>query len=347
VHEGSSLIGRVDVCARWGATRLFRELVSSTTADVNRLYDGRSMLHVACSCGSLDLVKVLVAELKADPNATSGARIDQDPSSRVSASILNYHTNLSFAVQSGSEETVRWLLEHGARAELDACLGCIIVASTEGHASLVKLFLEKLAPSMPGEGWVAGLFGQAAGHATIEDALLVAVEKASQQPSSIAALQQLLADMPARLKKKATAALISAIKAGNASAVAALLQHGVPATKGAGEWAPIHEAAIRGDLDVVQLLIQHGADAGKTSPIRPYLGVLLMVGRGRYAGVQVSYGGDQQQNAHMLALRSHGKPDVVEFLRTASSPAQKEAQLVFSIAVAVLALALVLVWFAR
>jgi hypothetical protein len=79
-----------------------------------------------------------------------------------------------------------------------------------------------------------------------------------------------------------------------------------------------------------------------------YLDLLLMRGGGLLwvAGVQVSYGGDQQQNAHMLALRSHGKPDVVEFLRNAPSPAQNEAQLVFSIAVAVLALALVLVWFA-
>jgi hypothetical protein len=232
LDEGSSLIGRVGVCARWGATQLFRELVLRTTADVNRLYGGRSMLHVASSCGSLELVKVLVAELKADPNATSGARIDQDPSSRVSTAILNYHTCLSFAVQSGSEETVRWLLEHGARVELDVCLGCIIVASAEGHTNLAQLFLEKLASSKPSEGWVAGLFGQAAGHATMEDALLVAVEKASQ----------------------------------HAPAVAALLQHGVPATKGAGDWAPIHEAAIRGNMDVIKLLIQHGADAGNTPP---------------------------------------------------------------------------------
>jgi hypothetical protein len=48
----------------------------------------------------------------------------------------------------------------------------------------------------------------------------------------------------------------------------------------------------------------------------------------------------------MLALQSHGKPDVVEFLRTVPSPRHREAQMVFTIAIAVLSVVLaVMAWF--
>lgn len=48
----------------------------------------------------------------------------------------------------------------------------------------------------------------------------------------------------------------------------------------------------------------------------------------------------------MIALRSHGKPDVVEFLRQAPSTTQKETQMIFNVAVAALvAILMATFWF--
>lgn len=321
--QHSPLSVRVEVCARWSAVPLLREVLTRAGTDVNKIDGSTNVLHVACRGGSREVVAMLVEEFNADPNKKSQAPIVSAATRSRLPTHMNWHTPLSFAVGSGSEETVQWLLEHRARAELGDCVGCLIAASAKGVPSLVRLFLEKLRPFRPRSGWTAELLGNgdAASAKLLDDVFLTAIELASVR--NLTSLQLLLADAPAGLAKKATAALDMAVRAGNAPAVGELLKHGVPPTKGPGEWAPIHDAAVGGNLELIRLLVQYGADAG----------------------IAVHYGGDRQ-NAHMIALQTHGKPDVVEFLRTAPSPMQREAQLVFRIVIACLSLALlVAAWF--
>lgn len=330
---------RVEVCARWGAVTLLREVLTHAGTDVNKIDGSMNVLHVACRGGSREVVAMLVEEFNADPNKKSQAPIVSATRSRLPTH-MDWHTPLSFAVESGSEETVQWLLEHRARAELGDCVGCLIAASAKGVPSLVRLFLEKLRPFRPRSGWTAELLGNGdAGSAKLlDDVFLTAIELASVR--NLTSLQLLLADAPAGLAKKATAALDMAVRAGNAPAVGELLEHGVPPTKGPGEWAPIHDAAVGGNLELIRLLVQYGADAGALpNHSLPTAMDCTEASDHWYAGIAVHYGGDLR-NAHMIALQTHGQPDVVEFLRTAPSPKQQEAQLVFRIVIACLSLAL-------
>jgi ankyrin repeat protein len=322
---------------------LLREVLTRAGTDVNKIDGSTNVLHVACRGGSREVVAMLVEEFNADPNKKSQAPIVSAATRSRLPTHMNWHTPLSFAVGSGSEETVQWLLEHRARAELGDCVGCLIAASAKGVPSLVRLFLEKLRPR---SGWTAELLGNgdAASAKLLDDVFLTAIELASVR--NLTSLQLLLADAPAGLAKKATAALDMAVRAGNAPAVGELLKHGVPPTKGPGEWAPIHDAAVGGNLELIRLLVQYGADAG-AHPNHPMPTAIDCTDASEhsYAGIAVHYGGDRQ-NAHMIALQTHGKPDVVEFLRTAPSPMQREAQLVFRIVIACLSLALlVAAWF--
>jgi ankyrin repeat protein len=243
---------------------LVRETLRNTDVDANQLVARTNVLHDACRVGGKEVVVVLVQEFHAEVNKKSMVPIVINTSLPYE---LNHHTPLSLAAGSGCEELVHWLIEHGARLEMDDCAGCLIAASEKGAPGLVRLFLDKLKPFWPSTGWAAGLLGlgdTTAKSQTLETTFLTAIEKAAI--SDVAALRVLLADVPVSVVRKATTALNKAIRESNAPAVAELLKHGVPPTKGAGVWGPIHDAAMIGDLEVIRLLVQHGADAGMLVP---------------------------------------------------------------------------------
>lgn len=263
--RSASLQERLTLSAQWEAMNLFRALVDAELAGrVNDLIGDRNVLHIACSCGSVTLARMLIEDYNAGINIKSLALVDHSMGSLLSD--LDHHTPLSFAVESGNENTVHYLLQHGANAQLHDCLLCLIVASNKGSAKLAQLFLERLKPFRPGGGWLSWLLAQEnqdASSKMMEKAFLIAVERASL--SSVKVLELLLSHMPDRVKKRATTALYRAVNANQTDSVALLLEQGVPANAAPGEWGPIHKAAIIGNLEIIKLLVQHGADAGNSS----------------------------------------------------------------------------------
>ncbi len=106
-----------------------------TQANVNahtKDLEGFTPLYLAAHTGSDNVIKILVEIAKVDINSKNGKGFDSIP--------------LAIASRNGYPSTVRYLLAHGARTDIDYLnleeISSLYVAAHEGHTNVVKILIE-------------------------------------------------------------------------------------------------------------------------------------------------------------------------------------------------------------
>ncbi|KAM7251942.1 hypothetical protein ACFE04_023825 [Oxalis oulophora] len=230
--------------------------LSKTVADIKDA-NKRGALHFAAREGQTPVCKYLVEELKLDVNTK-----DEDG-----------ETPLIHAARLGHNDTVKYLVEHGADPNIASELGVTAVhhASGIGNIELLKYLLSKgiEVESQSDAGtplvWAAG-HGQA-------DAVKVLLEHHAN---------------PNAETEDGVTPLLSAVAAGSLTCLELLVQAGANVNVSAGGATPLHIAADHGSLELVNCLLKAGADPNIADEdgVKP---IQVAAGRGNRAIVEILF----------------------------------------------------------
>jgi len=229
------------------------------------------------------------------------------------------NTPLMVAVQVGTVESVRWLLEQGADVHATNRAGATALLRGVGRPEVVALLL--------GHGAKANV-ATVLGHTPLM--------LAARQPEASESVRQLLAH-GAEVKVASRAggtALMAAVAASNLPVVCMLIDKGaavnavpMPATPGmdpiwGGLRTPLMWAAFRGDREMVAYLIEHGADVHQVIPFGTALTHASWRGDATMVKFLVERGADVHAvepfsgftALHWAASQEDGRADLAAFL---------------------------------
>lgn len=235
-------------------------------------------LHYFANLGSSDAVAALLRH---------GAKVNKKDKRGA--------TPIHLAAGNGHVDVVKALIAAGAhlssRLEDDSCMAALDIAATKGHVSVLEVLLDGGAKT-----YSVDLHGRTALHAAAHanqvscidhlvhaGANINAADRIGRTPlhaastakgtsTAVAALVRHGADMDS-LDKKKHSPLISAVEARQLSPARELLLAGadVSARHGPLRKTLLHQPAVEGNIDMLRLLLQHGADvnACTTTAITP------------------------------------------------------------------------------
>jgi uncharacterized protein len=213
-------------------------------ADVNAANVlGVRPIYLACENGSTRMVERLLAD-----GATSNA------------SLPSGETSLMTAARAGSVGAVKALLAHGADVQARETADgqtALMWSVAEQHPEVVRLLIE------------VGADVKARSKVRRENTTVGMVDEGGYTPLLFAARQGDLAS--ARLLVAAgadvndtapigTSALVVAAHSGHGALAAFLLEKGADANTAGAGYTALHAAIVRGDLDLIKLLLARGAD---------------------------------------------------------------------------------------
>ena len=225
-HENSSGWTALMKASETGDSKLeIIDLLLAHDAQVDlQSNEGYTALMVATQNGQAKLATKLVREYRA------------------SVGLKQKHSSWSAlmeASESGSVDIVKVLVEHGA----DDLGWALILAILNKHNDIIELLL-KYGAQLDDENW--SLFLD-------QSPLVVAVEKGDE-------IVKLLLEHGAKQGKDQ--AITNAIFNKNAENVKILSEHGAQVDEGLSDPPPLVEAVQKGDADIVELLLEHGAEQG-------------------------------------------------------------------------------------
>lgn len=230
------------VASQKGHVEMVRFLLSKGALVERRTHEGRTALHHAAENGHAAVVEVLL-ENGAQPNLP----------------MSDGRTALQAAVLAGHQAIVAMLLEKGADpdAHAEGTSPLLVIAAFNGELETVRLLAEHGAKvDKTSEGWTA------LHHAV-----------ANKHVEMIPILVECGADTERAEPENGQTPLQKAIENKQVDMVRALLENGAdPDTTVAPRSPPIAQAARLGQLEIVKLLVLHGADInvrdGTWTPLR-------------------------------------------------------------------------------
>ncbi|GAB2256946.1 hypothetical protein Droror1_Dr00023005 [Drosera rotundifolia] len=189
----------------------------------------RDALHFAAREGQIEVCRYLVEELKLDVNVVDG----------------DGETPLIHAARQGQTATAKYLLEHGADATIASSLGATALHHSAGigNVELVRLLLSK-GVDVDSESDAGTPLVWAAGHAQ-KDAAEVLLEHHAN---------------PNAETEDDITPLLSAVAAGSLPCLKLLIQAGAKVNISAGGATPLHIAADNGSSEIINCLLDAGAD---------------------------------------------------------------------------------------
>ncbi|KAI0272290.1 ankyrin repeat-containing domain protein [Gloeopeniophorella convolvens] len=287
------------------------ELLLNHGADVNATggtYEGSALLEAA-SKGNRDIVKLLL-DRGADINAPGG----------------RYGSALQGAVSNGNLDIVQLLLDRGAdiNAKGDYCRSALQEAASNGNLDIFQLLLDRGADvNIPGSYHGNALQEAASnGHLDIVQLLL-------DRGADVNELRGSYGSALERQRQKAIAILFSCCliavptSTPRPAIMVLLLNHGASVNEANGgpyEGSALQEAASKGDLDIVQLLINYGANVNAPGHRRSVLqeavsnGNLDIIQLLLNHGADVNVEGGLYEGSALQEAVSEGKLNIVELL---------------------------------
>ena len=260
-------------------------------ADVNAVQpDGTTALHWAAHWDDLDTADLLIRrdanvnainELGATPLWVScvhgGAPVIErllQAGADVNAALPSGETPLMTAARTGIVEAVRALLKHGADVdaiELSRGQTALMWAVAQRHPDVVRLLIEHGADVRARSSIrrVIVNTGTAGGDAQFEGSMVVPEDRGGYTPLLFAARHgdvesaRLLLDAGADANDTAptgTSALVVAAHGGHTALARFLLEKGANANAADAGYTALHAAILRGDHELLQALLAHGAD---------------------------------------------------------------------------------------
>lgn len=262
----------------WAARRGRLDIIQRAMRLGIRLDDDPEVLATAVRYGHEGVVKFVLETNQVDVNALVYVKDDGH------AYGVDAWTPLCIATYKGYTGIMRMLLEHGAHildcGEFDGGTQIpMAVAAMEGHLAAVKLLFEYGAGITYGAGLIPALnLASRFGHTELARLLLEAGAPLDGAVNDAAVLGHcelatLLLDAGAPID----GALNQAVAAGHYELAKLLIERGASlgpyrgATRSLGPWigrSPLTCAAITGNIELLQLLIDHGADI-EGSPNEP------------------------------------------------------------------------------
>ncbi|KAF0698896.1 hypothetical protein As57867_010456, partial [Aphanomyces stellatus] len=252
-----------------------RDILATGVPDINKLQDGFAPLHMGVAKGNIDIVAILldhgaavdvVAGTAKDQNTPliiacgngnlSAVEMLTERGAKLSATNEKNNTPLLAAVMENRVDVATFLLGAGADSSIKNTEGKtpLLLASEKGNVDMVKAILAR-ASNFTTDIVTAINIAKKGGHAALVGHLHEEIEKV----------------------------LFESIKKGDAASVQSMLATKlVDINKLQGDYAPLHMAAAVGNIEIVNLLLDHGATIDRIgSPLdRKFTALILASGIG-------------------------------------------------------------------
>ncbi|XP_051122739.1 uncharacterized protein LOC127245757 [Andrographis paniculata] len=230
--------------------------LAQTVADVKDA-NKRGALHFAAREGQTEVCRYLLEDLKMDVDTK-----DEDGD-----------TPLTHAARQGHIATAKYLVERGADPSIASELGATALhqAAGIGDTDLLKFFLTKgVNVDLQSDAGTPLIW--AAGHA---------------QPEAVKVLLENNANPSANTEDDITP-LLSAVAAGSLACLELLIKAGASVNTSAGGATPLHIAADGGSSDIINCLLQAGAnpDAADEDGLKP---IQVAAARGNRSAVEILF----------------------------------------------------------
>ncbi|KAJ7706724.1 ankyrin repeat-containing domain protein [Mycena rosella] len=299
---------------RYGVVRLLLE----HGAEVDATGDGfPTALHTALVKGEIEIARLLIQH---------GANVNQKDKDNESP----LHTAMYF----GGEASARLLIENGADVNAKGGSGtALYIASRRGSSQLVRLLLEHGAKAngigeefptalhaalMEGHDEITHLLMD---HGADSDALYHAALFYGYEKAARLLLDNHGADANARAGQEDRSVLQAATSLGHEKIVQLLLEHGADANEMGRDGAALHIAAHDGWIQIAHLLLEHGADIDAPAPrgLGTALHIALCNGHREIVSLLIKHGaevnamGGQSYNA-VHGAASHGHKEIALLL---------------------------------
>ncbi|KAL3728073.1 hypothetical protein ACJRO7_032771 [Eucalyptus globulus] len=263
--------------------------LATTIADVKDA-NKRGALHFAAREGKTEVCRYLLEELKLDVDTK-----DDDG-----------ETPLIHAARQGHTDTAKYLLERGANPDIPSDLGVTALHHSAGigDIELLKFILSK-GVDIDSQSDAGTPLIWAAGHA---------------QPDAVKVLLEHHANPNAETDDNITP-LLSSVAAGSVECLKLLIQAGASVNISAGGATPLHIAADNGNPEIINCLLDAGADPNimDEDGLKPIQVAAL---RGNRAAVEILF----SKTTQVHSIPKWSVDGIIEYMQTEAGNAQEEVK---------------------
>lgn len=250
--------------AKNGHTEVVKLLLKCGARTDVKLSDGKTALHLAAEGDHATVVKLLLNKradtesktrqdrtalsLSAEKGQTAIVDLLLNSGADVDAHDAGKQTSLSWAAREGHQKVVTLLLESGATLDLTDTSGRtpLLWALEQGHCEVVELLLEK---------------GAVFDHSDRDEMTPLFLAAKGGHTKVVGLILDKMTDARPKRDQSMDEALLWAISYSRVETVGFLLTKGVEVNKRHSYgWSPLSCAAETGNIEVVKLLLEKGAD---------------------------------------------------------------------------------------